>query len=283
MNQPLLLLTFKPNMSSKIPPPSTGIDLISAVVGERFLLRDGTPVEYVGQGPPREGNRLFKFKTLNIDPPHDCFRARDGRFSQGPGVDPRDIVGKAPPVTIDLTNADVGQFFKRRNGTDVWVQQIKGPETEFRWTVGLIPYRVDGTHLISGEISPLDLVEALGFRTEKPAPTYLDMTQYPLGQLFKRRDGNEVRFTSNTGKMEKWPYIVGGDTYSVEGRFMSLTQDSPKDLISAVVMQPKAAAMNADDAFEALRRIAEQQDAKVCKRITALVDFLEREMILNSK
>lgn len=253
--------------------------------GEKFIFRDGTPARFMGRLTTVQGDhaRVYRFLTLDVNPPHECYRSRFGKFGLREGdIDGRDIVGKLPEPKLDLTNHNIGQFYRMRNGGISWLQQLKNPEVIYRWVVGLKDYRADGTLLAGGKNCEFDLVEALTPEQVQvlnahpvEAPAKLDITKYPLGQPFKRRDGEIVRLI-NRDSLTKWKYKVGGETYDEAGFYMNPGQPNPKDLVEVLPLA-KATPLTVPQAFRALRETAKSLKKADCDKIIGLIEFLESE------
>ena len=273
-------------MSSK---PKT-IDLEHAIPGQLFRLRDGNPIKYVTKlAEGIRGAACYQF-TFGGDahptvPPITCFRTRDGRLSSisTERTDGRDIVDRVYP---DLEQYDIGQHFRLRNGTLAWMQQIaSNREATYRWTIGERPYMRNGTHLISGNESPYDIVAVIDLETkdskemeeEPPAEeiaSKIDLSTLPLGTEFRRRDGQVVMFTSNTELQKSWPYRVGKETYTADGCYMSTKNQNAKDLVE-VILRTKKTPLTRAEAFFALRELAKQMKGDAYRKMGKLINFLE--------
>lgn len=272
-------------MSTK---PKT-IDLEHAVPGQIFRLRDGNPIKYVTKlAEGVRGTACYQFTFGGTDQrqlPITCFRTRDGRLSSisTERTDGRDIVDRVYP---DLEQYDLGQHFRLRNGTLAWMQQISANrEATYRWTIGERPYMRNGTHLISGNESPYDIVAVVDLEdkeskempdetpTEEPGAK-IDLSVLPLGTEFRRRDGQVVMFVSNSETQKSWPYRVGKETYTADGCYMSTKSQNTKDLVE-VILRTKKTPLTRAEAFFALRELTKPLSASMRQKFDNLINFVE--------
>ncbi len=255
------------------------INLEHAIPGQLFRLRDGNKIVFV-QRLHNASPSLACFQFCTLTPPSiTCFRTGKGKLSSVQnGQDSRDIVAEIKP---DLSEHDLGQHYRLRNGATGWMQQIL-PESDakFRWMVGGRYYQRDGSCIISGDPSPFDIVFAVTPRgaAEEKAPdapkATINLAELPLGTEFRRQDGEIVMLTDRFGTQKQWPFRVGDQNYMFDGRYMSANQPNAKDLVEVILRKKKTPLTRAQALF-AFRKLARRMKKSDCDKFLGLMQFLE--------
>lgn len=178
-------------------PPT--LDLAKAIIGDVYVLKDGTFVEYVGTASTTNINgRIYCFR--NVAGGSEMYRTRTGLFSTSGDPDPeRDILQKIeedfPPATekVNLSISFLGQQFVLRNGAVVRFKSRVPTRTgmdKWPFTVGDEQYTSDGFYMSKKSPHPKDIVRILP-APKKKTPLCLRDVLHVLSRGPKRFPGGK--------------------------------------------------------------------------------------------
>jgi hypothetical protein len=187
------------DLLSEVPAPTLELNITEADIGRKFKTRDGRTFVIVDMG----GTETYPVR-VRADSGVMFSCGPSGHFWKSNHPDGIDLVERlpapAPAHPMVITEADIGQKFKTRDGRTVRVESVNSSHSSHpNWSVigvterdGREFYQIDGAWTSYGAPNENDLVERLPKTLRGLTP---NLTANDIGRQFKTRAGRITTLT----------------------------------------------------------------------------------------